>query len=445
MITNGPQIHKNKNIEFVEVIMIILYNVVMLFHEIISKPIIIAIGVLWFVWFLSRKRNKWNVVQKLAFLACIYVPTSFVSVLGTSYGHFPLTWYHLALMFAYILIIFKGFSAGFYFYSPFLMLFFGILTLWTSVGITDSIKQLLTIVLFIISFFIGEQISKFSNEEFEAKLKSFYLISVFSFSLVVIIQRVCADYLQLVVGYYDVIGENRIVSAGLMNDYSFATLYIATGAIWLVIDYVDNKLINTWKFIMCEAFLLMSILLVNSRTGLFALVIAMSFYLFVKMVQGKVKSIFIIMGILLIIPFVTQYIVENRGGQLLFEGSGRGKLIDSAFQVFLENPIFGIGLGTSNWGTLTGLWLPHNMITQYLAQLGIVGSILLYLNFLVLAYKYLKYKTGLFWVLLTVLIGAMAIPDIVSSRFLSVLIMITIISSANKKLQRKENRVNITS
>ena len=442
MNTQGAKFNKDKSVEFVEVMMIILYNVVMLFNQIISKPIIIAIGVLWFVWFISRKRNKWNISQRLAFLACIYVPTSFVSVIGTSYGQFPLTWFHLVLIFIYIFIILKDFRPGFYFYSPYLMLLFGSLYLWTSVSLTDTIKQLSTIIFFILSFFIGEQLSKFSNEDFVAKLKSFYLISVFAFSLVVIIQRVCADYLQLVLGYYDVIGENRIVSAGLMNDYSFASLYIATGAILLVIDYIGKKIINLWKFMICEAFLIMSILLVNSRTGLFALIIAMGFYLFVKMIKGKVKSLIILIGILLIIPYVTKYIVSNRGGQLLFEGSGRGNLIESAIQVFMANPLFGIGLGISNWSTLTGLVLPHNLIAQYLAQIGLIGSILLYSNFLLLAIKYLKYQSVFFWLLLTVFIGAMAIPDIVSSRFLSVLIIITIISSVNNKLQRKEGGYN---
>ncbi|BCC03177.1 hypothetical protein BCJMU75_5204 [Bacillus cereus] len=40
------------------------------------------------------------------------------------------------------------------------------------------------------------------------------------------------------------------------------------------------------------------------------------------------------------------------------------------------------------------------------------------------------------------LIGAMAIPDIVSSRYLSVLVMITIISSINNRMKTVEGGVN---
>lgn len=442
MVTKGLKKYSNKKIEFIEVAMIIMYNVVMLFHQIISKPIIIAIGIIWFMWFILRKRSEWDVLQKLVFLACIYVPTSFVSILGTSYGSFPLTWYHLVMMLSYVVIIFKGFRMGFYFYSPFIMLLLGIISLWTNVNITDTLKQLLTIVLFIISFFIGESMDKLTNEKFVVKLKGFYLTSVAAFALLVIIQTICFKYLNLVVGYHNIIGQNRIVQAGLMNDYSFATLYIATGAILLVIDYIDNKSVNTWGFIIYELFFIISMLLVNSRTGLFAMIIVMGIYLFVKMIQGKVKSIFIITGVVLVIPYIIQYVTASRGGQQIFEGSGRANLINIAIEVFTNNPLFGIGLGVDNWRSLTGVVLPHNMIAQYLAQLGIIGSFLFYSNFIVLVNKYLKYKSEFFWVLLTVLIGAMAIPDIVSSRYLSVLVMITIISSINNRMKTVEGGVN---
>ncbi|HGH7179058.1 TPA: O-antigen ligase family protein [Bacillus luti] len=442
MIAKDLKTSNNRSLELLEVTMIITYNITMLFYQMISKPIIIVIGLLWFVWFMERKGEGWSFLQKMIFLSCIYVPTSFVSILGTSYGSFPLTWYHLVIIISYIVIIFKGFHKGFYFYSPFIMLIIGITSLWTSVNIGDTLKQLLTLVLFIMSFFIGEHISQFTDEKFLRKLKFFYIISVFAFSLVIIIQTVCFNYLHFTVGYNEVIGQSRVVRAGLMNDYSFATLYIATGAILLVIEYVDKNTIKTWQFISFEVFFLISILLVNSRTGLFALLIVTGAYLLVKLIQGKVKSIFIVAGILIMIPYLIQYITASRGGQQILEGSGRSDLIQLALQVFFDNPLFGIGLGIANWSTLTGLVLPHNMIAQYLAQLGIIGSALFYLNFIVLVAKYLKYKSEFFWVLLTVLVGAMAIPDIVSSRFLSVIVMITIIASVNNKKKMIEGGIN---
>ncbi|MFP3846776.1 O-antigen ligase family protein [Priestia filamentosa] len=416
-----------------EILIISLYNISILFYQIIGQPFTMLLGFGMFIWFIQRKRGGWNVPQKLTFLSCIYVPTSFISILGTSYGSFPLTWYHVVLISLYIVILFRGFKIGFYFFSPLMMLLLGGYSLFISVSVSDTAKQLLTISFFLISFFIGEQLSKDINESFVKKLKFYYLVSVFSFALVIIVQRISAEYFGLTVGYYNVIGSNRVVSAGLMNDYSFATLYIATGAIILIMDYIGNKGIKTVPFLFFQVFLFISMLLANSRTGLFALAATMVLYLGLKIIQGKKKALLIVVSFLLITPYIINYIVDSRGGQSITEDSGRINLLYLAFEKFYENPFFGVGLGISNWSTLTGNVLPHNMIAQYLAQLGIIGSLLFYSNFLVFINKYFKFRSEFLWVIGTVLIGAMIIPDIVSSRYLSILVIMTIVSSINIK------------
>ncbi|MEB2265694.1 O-antigen ligase family protein [Priestia megaterium] len=421
-----------------EVIIISFYNIALLFYQFIGQSFTILLGIGMFIWFILRKRDNWNISQKLTFLSCIYIPTSFISVLGTSYGSFPLTWYHVVLILLYIAILFRGFKIGFYFFSPIIMFLLGCYSLFISVSVGDTIKQLLTISFFLISFFIGEQLSKDVNEGFVKKLKFYYLVSVFSFAIVIIIQRIVAELSGLRVGYYSVIGQNRIVSAGLMNDYSFATLYIATGAMMLIIDYIGNKSIRTVPFLLSQTFLFISMLLANSRTGLFALVSTMLLYLGLKIIQGKKKAFLILVSLVIIAPYVISYVVASRGGQSITEGSGRINLLHLAIEKFYENPFFGVGLGISNWSTLTGYVLPHNLIAQYLAQLGIIGSLVFYSNFIVFINKYFKFRSEFLWVIITVLIGAMVIPDIVSSRYLGILVIMAIVSSINIKRNLEE-------
>lgn len=431
MITN--RIKKNSNNENFEIIIIFFYNLLMLFHQIIGLGITTVLGILFFIWFISRNIRVWNLFQKLIFLICIYVPTSFLSIIGTSYGSLPITWFNISIMMICILIILNGFSNGFYLQSVLLMISFGILSFFSSQDIIDSAKQLMNIILFILAFFIGENTSKWSSKQFILKLKRYYIVSVFSFSTIVMLQFIFKEFINIKLGYQAVMGINRVVFGGLMNDYSFATLYIATGSMLIFIEYIDGKSINTIKFIGLEIYFMIAMLIANSRTGLFALLVSVGIYLLVKVFKGNIKSIVILLGIIIIIPFILSYIVKSRGGQALLESSGRTSLFKLAIEIFYENPLFGLGLGTNKWMNYTGKVLPHNLIAQYLAQMGIIGSLIFYSNFVVLIKKYLKYRSEFWWVILLVLVGSMAIPDIVSSRFLTVLVIVTIASSLNNK------------
>ncbi|CEP81820.1 O-antigen ligase family protein [Paraclostridium sordellii] len=439
MIIN--KVKKSSNQENLEMIVIIFYNVLMLFYQMIGTSISTCLGIVFFTWFISRKTGPWNIIQKLTFLICIYVPTSFVSIIGTSYGNLPITWFNISIMIICILIIYNGFYNGFYLQSVLLMISFGLLSFFLNQSIIDAAKQLINIVLFVLSFFIGENVSKWAHKKFILKLKKYYIVSVFSFSTIVVIQFICNEYLNIKVGYQDVIGVNRVVFGGLMNDYSFATLYIATGSMLIFIEYIDNKSINIIKFIGFEIYFMIGMLIANSRTGLFALIVVAGIYLLVKTFGGKWESIIIILVIILIIPYVFKYIVESRGGQTLLESSGRTDLIKFAMEIFYDNPLFGLGLGSNKWMEYTGKVLPHNLIAQYLAQMGIIGSFIFYSNFVVLINKYLKYGSEFWWVIVVILVGAMAIPDIVSSRFLSVLVIIIILSSISNKKEILEGEI----
>lgn len=425
-------IKPKKSIDIISCFWIIAYNILMLFYQKISVIIILIIGISFTTWFIYKQLKEWNIYQVLSFLLIIYIPTSFVSIIGTTYGSLPFTWFNFILIILFLMALFKGFHLNYFFFSLILMMIFGLLSLPKSIDILDSLKQLLTIMLFLLSFIVGEFLRKYTNKEYIVKLKSFYFLSVISFSLVVIIQKICSN-VNIVVGYQNILGIGRTVYGGLMNDYSFATLYIATGAILLVIDYFNRTGLNILYFIFIESLFVIAMLIVNSRTGLVAFAFTSVLYLVIKIAKGSLKSIFIFILLLIPIPSVFSYINESRGGQSLLDSSGRVELFYSAFTVFFEHPFIGVGFGLKNLYALTGMYVPHNLIAQYLAQFGLVGSTIFFSTIVFFSSKYLSFQSQYTWVLFTTLVGSMFIPDIVSSRFLSVLIIITIISSTKNK------------
>ncbi|WP_283153413.1 O-antigen ligase family protein [Guptibacillus hwajinpoensis] len=400
---------ENKAFELWTALSILVYNIAILFYQYLGMILILLVGILFALFFIKLHFKKWYISQILSFLLIVYIPTSFVSILGTSYGALPITWFNLTTMILVISILLSRFKINFFFFSPLVMLIFGFFSLFKSIDITDSLKQLLTIVLFLISFFIGEFLSRYESDQYIKKLKSLYILSVFSFSIIVIIQKVFSLW-GIGLGYYAVLGTGREVFAGLMNDYSFATLYVATGSIILVIDYVEKKSINILYLIILESFFLISMLVINSRTGLVAFAITAFLYLVTKIIKGSIKSIIIMALLCVILPSVLNYVVEIRGGQSFFDGSGRIGLLLEAGEIFYSHPLVGVGFGLNNLHILTGFNVPHNVFVQYLAQFGIIGSLIFFSNFVVLCYKYLKFKSNYFWVLLSILIGSMLIP-----------------------------------
>ncbi|MDN7226432.1 O-antigen ligase family protein [Planococcus sp. N064] len=408
-----------------------IFNILFLFHAYLGSILIILFGIIFFLWFLFIHRKKWNFVQSLSFLLSVYIPTSFVSILGTSYGTLPITWFNITVLIIFILIIFSKIRLNFFMFGLFLIFIFGLLSLTQSIDQLDALKQLLTIILFIISILIGEFLIKYSVKEYNEKLKEYYLLSVFVFALMVVLQKIMMD-IGIAVGYYSFLGSNREVYAGLFNDYSFATLYVATGSIILLIDYIDKKRISTFFFIFGEAVLLLTMLVINSRTGLVSLLLTAILFLLYKIIKGKLKAIFFLPLFLISIPILVAKTIENRGGQSFVEGSGRIELLFQAFEVFTQAPFLGVGFGLNNLYLKTGMHVPHNLFAQYLVQFGLIGFSIFFSILIIFFVKYFKYKSDYLWVILTVFIGAMLIPDIVSSRFLSVLIILTIITSTNK-------------
>ena len=239
----------NHKIDFIklfklEICFIILFNITMLFYQKMNYLMILVLGILIYISLYRRFIKLFNKLQTLIVIACIFIPTSFVSILGTDYGSLPLTWFNFSIISTYLIILTKKFKFNYYFLSPILLAILGCISFFNCISFIDVVKQLLTIILFFIAFFIGDHLSKYNNKIFIDTLRNFYVLSTFSFSLTIIIQSILAKYFNIVVGNYEVLGNNRIVNAGLMGDYSFATIFLATGFLIVFIEYFEKKQLN---------------------------------------------------------------------------------------------------------------------------------------------------------------------------------------------------------
>ncbi|HAP6814387.1 TPA: hypothetical protein IVM30_002922, partial [Enterococcus faecium] len=178
--------------------------------------------------------------DSLLLTSILFIPTSTISILGTSYSSLPLTWHNLIIIILMLYIIIEGTLNRSYLIILFLFICFGISTSMFLPFLIDALKQLMTISLFICSFLIGKRFKMYSKNLTMIGW-NFYFIGVVSMAFQVYLQRVYILSTGVIIGHYAEMGLNRIAYAGLMGDFSFAGLYLATGCLYAFLKYVNLK------------------------------------------------------------------------------------------------------------------------------------------------------------------------------------------------------------
>jgi hypothetical protein len=228
----------------------------------------------------------------------------------------------------------------------------------------------------------------------------------------------------LEIGTYKLLGLGRRVLSGTMGDSSFVSLYLAVGAQLLIIETMQKKKIEILRVVGIIVHILASILC-SGRTGLLALIVTIIIYMIVNIVQGKKKFIFLLLLSVICIPFLIEYFEIIRGQQSFLDSSGRIEGYIYALKAWLKQPLMGIGLGIGSLVYTFGRSVPHNLIIQILLQSGIIGIVYYSIPFFVFFHNRIQYAIICKWLLLLIFIGAMLIPDIASSRFLNVVLLMS--------------------
>lgn len=149
-------------------------------------------------------------------------------------------------------------------------------------------------------------------------------------------------------------------------------------------------------------------------TGLVMIIILLLFIYKSTKSNGKLKLNFLIISIILVFLstwFYTtsqtsglinkRYANQNAAGQeKASQLSGREKIFESEFNAFIDNPIFGVGIGKGvelrEVETGGMVIASHNEVTRMLAEHGLVGILSLLILFLTPIFLYLDNKQNIF-------------------------------------------------
>ena len=86
----------------------VIYSIVMLFYSLLPSMLIMEISFLFFMYAFITLKKYYNNIDTFIIMSVIAIPTSTISVLGTSYSGLPLTWFNLLVLLTVVLIGVEG-------------------------------------------------------------------------------------------------------------------------------------------------------------------------------------------------------------------------------------------------------------------------------------------------------------------------------------------------
>ncbi|MGY3718134.1 O-antigen ligase family protein [Sutcliffiella cohnii] len=419
---------------------LLLTIILLIFSNVVQGVIYLGIGIVIFglIYVINiSKGSKEFVISRMLVLS---IPLSFTSVFGQSSGESNITWFNiffflLLVIYLFQILLTRKLSMNILSVVSIFLIIISLIPLLVSLNLIDGLKQYINLSMALLIILIGTSIKYRFNQNQKEQLMLDYISSAKIAAVGVIVQIAYINIIGNEVGYYSFMGGYRHAYGFLFSDFSFLSLFIASGA--MMVYFVKSKYAKLnifWIFEM--SFLLLASLATSARTGITAFSIIFVVYSLFKFIhllsKGSIKVLYIMLLNLIIL--VGSYLVFIRVRQGVgFSGSGRENLNDIAFSVFLENPLLGIGFGRENYNILVGM-MPHNILFQSLAQGGLIYTIPLLIFLLLTLLLCYKYDRKLLPVFACVLVGSLFIPNIFNSRFFPVLLFLLSIKIQIKPL-----------
>lgn len=411
---------KNFNYSIVNVKIIIFYllfSLVVLSISNVLPMIASALNVVFVSISLIYFSTKSSFDKNLLYTSVLLIPESFMVISDI----IPFSFFHLLIILQTLIAIKHKKNRNLIFILAFICFSCFCDTYQTLNLNINGIKQFLMIILFFFTFICCDYYkSRFDRKDLDS-LIAIYLLSCLGCATQVCFQSFIFKNFGIPIGYYDEF-FNRTAFGGLMTDYSFASLYIASGAFVCFINII-KKDDNVYKSLFLFVILLFSCILVSARTGLFAFIVSSSIY-FLFHIRKTYKTILIFILYFTLIIIALYNMSSKRGEQSLIDSSARFQVYEECLTYISENPICGIGLGLKNIQNITNFIIPHNFFLQYLLQIGILGTMLIVLPFVNFICCNIKNVNNYKWLPLICFFGSMVIPDIICSRFLFAIMVI---------------------
>ena len=266
-----------------------------------------------------------------------------------------------------------------------------------------------------------------------------YLAAVSIVAISVVVQYFLYELIGVEVLRVNHYGGGRVAFSSIWMDFSFLSLYLAS-AIPLV-----GFLAKNWIRYSVVVLLGASTLMTSARTGLVALALAISLFIFVELfrsvLRGRVRSEVFAWLVLLVVLSLGAYIYFGffASRELSLSGSGREIGYINGMRFWGDNVLVGSSLDISRYTGEYGT-VPHNFLI-YVLVVGGLGLAVIMALWLVLAARMISSAaTPIKIALLSVIVGASLIPSFFSLYFAAFLFSVALVNvRVNQNCARRRN------
>jgi hypothetical protein len=367
---------------------------------------------------------------------CYSIPLSWRNVFGGDYGELPIAWFYLfgLLLIIHLLSMKKDIKLNRSMFTLGLIIFFVILFSIIPLLITNSnyfsqgLSQFIILsfhsIIVLVALLKGRVISETNLLYIE---KSYIKAGLFS-SIGIIVQYVLFKF-GTTIGVVEFF-LNRQSFYFLFSEPSHASLYLVTTA-FLSIQLLSNQKskIKSW---LTPIIILIGAAITSARTGLVVFFALYMMYIFVgqKGVTRKLVSAFLgVVGLFGAYSLYTSVRQQSGIKDILFSTSERDVGYEIAINMFKEKPLLGYGFSRDYISSLMGQPIPHFSFLQYLIHGGVFYTLML---FGVIGATYLYAKRNRMhesWLILLTVLGTCLIPDIFSTRYITLLMVLVFLKN----------------
>ncbi len=366
------------------------------------------------LWLRGRGLDQRN---SLIHLMLWSIPASFKNVLGGSYGELPISWFNICFLVFLTICAVSSLRNGATFDKRLIVAVmlaaFVSITMFISTILSrfvmDGMKDYLNVLIFLVIAVVG-----FAWDIDREEFRRSWIASACVASTTLFAQILWYKLTGRSVGYMTAFFE-RTAYASIFTDFSFLSLYFAGAA---TMALFAGRL---WG-LGAAGLLLAASALTTARTGLFSFLGIVLVIMLGNTIKTRKTASLLAFGVAISgAAIAIIWIARSRGTQSLFADNGRFATYRSGIQNFIHYPLFGTGLGITNYGSslYTQSEFPHFTLLQLLAQTGITGTAPFVALIIVLIRKAWRQKDLLpeLATILCFVAGSFFIPDIMNSRF----------------------------
>lgn len=382
--------------------------------------------------YLKLKREKLDLDGRFLVLMSYSLPFSWISIIGSKYESLPISWFVIFEMLYLIAVI--SIKRKIILKKNLLLLLISLLTIVISVipllyssklffsqAVTQFLVLIFNNVLIFVSIFRYGTLKK----ETIILIRDGYIYGAVLTSCMLIIQYILYNFLAVQFGRISFL-LNRELFYYLFTDISHGTLYLATAAFWLL--YTTREGFKNTKKYFLFLIIVLGSAVTSARTGLFVLLVFSLLFILIGQ-KGILKKIttLLVFGIAGYYAFqLIQNVRDLSTVSDLTNSSGRLSGYESAFKLLKQSPLIGYGYSQDYLAFLLDQPIPHLSILQYALHGGVLFSLLLFLNQMLIWLDSLKKKTVFSWLIAIVLMGTCLVPDLFATRFITLLCVVSI-------------------